>query len=251
MWDKTREDKRTQDIAEHDNTQTRHRQHRQDIDQSETLPQKKNQKRQDRTGVVDYCLIFCVVSIIPPCHPASLFLFILSHNPIFRLPKTLVYYLSHWCNFSKPFSLVTCFFLSFQTFYQAFEVHKKEACEKIEWLEQEVNKLEVQMLQGRKFDTALMTGSGRGRPKADGFVWHVRCLLATGYSFRCLGLPIVSSNPSRYCLAFCLCVRQVAQRGRHASKCWCQPHSTCGLKCTRCSNSKCRIYLGSRRSGKD
>ncbi len=93
-------------------------------------------------------------------------------------------------------------------------------------MEGEVNKLEEQLLQDRKFDTAPMTGSGRGRPKADAFVRHVRCLLATGYLFSFLVLPIVSSNPSLYCLTFCLFVRQAAQLTRHASKCWCQPRST-------------------------
>jgi hypothetical protein len=34
-----------------------------------------------------------------------------------------------------------------------------------------------------KFDISLITSTGRGRPKAEGFVRHVRCLLATGFFF--------------------------------------------------------------------
>jgi hypothetical protein len=64
--------------------------------------------------------------------------------------------------------------------YQAFDLQEKEACDKIEWLEADVSKLELQVREGRKFDTALMTGCGRGRPKAYEFVRHVRSLLATG-----------------------------------------------------------------------
>ncbi len=71
-------------------------------------------------------------------------------------------------------------FVIFLTFYQAFEGEKKKACEKIEWLEAEVCKLELQLQEAKQFDIGLITGSGRGHPKVDAFVRHVRCLLATG-----------------------------------------------------------------------
>ncbi len=76
-------------------------------------------------------------------------------------------------------SLFICFSIFFK-FYQALEVEKQQACDKIESLEGEVSKLEDQVREGEIFDRALITGSGRGRIKAQGFVRHVRCLLATG-----------------------------------------------------------------------
>ena len=77
-------------------------------------------------------------------------------------------------------SLFICLVI-FLTFYQAFEEAKKKACDKIEWLEGEVWKLELQLREAKQFDIGLITGSGRGHPKVDSFVRHVRCLLATGF----------------------------------------------------------------------
>ncbi len=49
------------------------------------------------------------------------------------------------------------------------EKEKNEWLEKNSWLETEVLKLQLQVLEGEKFDLALITGSGKGRPKADAF----------------------------------------------------------------------------------
>ena len=84
--------------------------------------------------------------------------------------------------------------LIFLTFYQEFEEEKKKACDKIEWLEGEVWKLELQLRESKQFDIGLITGSGRGHPKVDAFVRHVRCLLATGFYLPC-SLSLCMSPP--------------------------------------------------------
>jgi hypothetical protein len=97
----------------------------------------------------------------PPHVSASLFLFILSHNPIFLSPQDpSLFHL----NLLLCVALFLFVFLFFFTFDQAFEVEKQKACDKIEWLEEEVIKLEGQVREAENFDIALITGSGRGRP---------------------------------------------------------------------------------------
>jgi hypothetical protein len=50
----------------------------------------------------------------------------------------------------------------------------------IKKLEADVFLLEERLEEEARFDISLITGSGRGRPKSNAFVAHVRCLLATG-----------------------------------------------------------------------
>ena len=57
---------------------------------------------------------------------------------------------------------------------------KIEAGDEIAKLEAHVFFLQERLEEEARFDISLMTGSGRGRPKSDAFVAHVRCLLATG-----------------------------------------------------------------------
>ncbi len=42
--------------------------------------------------------------------------------------------------------------------------------------------LQERLEHGECFDVGLINGGGRGRPKLDAFVSHVRCLLATGFT---------------------------------------------------------------------
>jgi hypothetical protein len=98
-----------------------------------------------------------------PSHWLS-FLFCLSHNLILLL-------------------IISLHSFFFYVFYQAFDLGQKEACAQIESLEAEVWQLQEHIREGEKFDISLITGTGRGRPKAEGFVRHVRCLLATGLFF--------------------------------------------------------------------
>ena len=64
--------------------------------------------------------------------------------------------------------------------YQVFAQDKEEASVTIAKLEVEVLELQERLEQEQRFDVGLINGGGRGRPKSDAFVSHVRCLLATG-----------------------------------------------------------------------
>ncbi len=85
--------------------------------------------------------------------------------------------------------------------YQVLEVHKEEALLKIAKLEVEVFGLQEQLENEKRFDLALTTGAGRGRPKSGAFVSYVRCLLGTGLlsplillsPYTSLSVPITSS----------------------------------------------------------
>ena len=74
------------------------------------------------------------------------------------------------------FSFLFFFFI----FYQVLEVQKEEGLRTIEKLEIEVFGLHEQLENEMRFDLALTTGAGRGRPKSGPFVSYVRCLLGTG-----------------------------------------------------------------------
>ena len=59
-------------------------------------------------------------------------------------------------------------------------MNKVEAGDEIAKLEADVFILQERLEEEARFEISLITGSGRGRPKSDAFVAHVRCLLATG-----------------------------------------------------------------------
>ena len=58
-------------------------------------------------------------------------------------------------------------------------------------MEVEVFGLQEQLENEKRFDLALTTGAGRGRPKSGAFVSYVRCLLGTG-----LLSPLILFSPS-------------------------------------------------------
>ena len=74
-----------------------------------------------------------------------------------------------------------CFSLFFCCVYQVFAQEKDEGSVTIAKLEVEVLELQQRLEQEQRFDVGLINGGGRGRPKSDAFVSHVRCLLATGF----------------------------------------------------------------------
>ena len=124
----------------------------------------------------------CGHKFLPPPFIASLFLSLLSHNLIFFLPQTLVPCPVIGPVFADLFFSFTYFWMIFffALFYQVFELQKQEASDEIAKLENEVFDLQERLQEEARFDISLITGSGRGRPKSDAFVAHVRCLLATG-----------------------------------------------------------------------
>ena len=73
------------------------------------------------------------------------------------------------------------FLLFFGCVYQVFAQEKEEASETIAKLEVEVLELQERLENEQRLDVGLINGGGRGRPKSDAFVSHVRCLLATGF----------------------------------------------------------------------
>jgi hypothetical protein len=93
-----------------------------------------------------------------------------------------------WPKFSEIFWVR--FFFLFPLFYQVFELKKEEAGNEIAKLEADVFFLQERLEEDARFDISLVTGSGRGRPKSDAFVAHVRCLLATGLFSRLS--PVIS-----------------------------------------------------------
>ncbi len=115
---------------------------------------------------------------------------LLSHNLIFLLPKTRMF-----SSLIGSFSFSSIFLgqnvssenrLFLLMFFQVFKLAGKASCDTIAILEGEVFKLQWLVHEGKKFDIALTTGSGRGRPKADAFVSHARCLLVTGLVLCCV-----------------------------------------------------------------
>ena len=124
----------------------------------------------------------CGHTFVPaPFHRFTFLISSVSH-PNFLFTPDSRYGSCDWPSFRRFVFLFHLFLdvFFFALCYQVFELKQQEASDEITKLENEVFDLQERLQEEARFDISLITGSGRGRPKSDAFVAHVRCLLATG-----------------------------------------------------------------------